>query len=392
MDFFANTTSKSGVIRVPKKKVQIVPPPQVFKKKPRVKVRKIEDQDNIQHIHEQVLSFFDEELRKIEGMENYKSQLKWINKHGLSKYERNQALKQIKKVDHQIFELRNERRKTEYLRLTKPILEKYKIEIRKPIKIDFLSNKVTNNEEKDQIVNAFLNLAEQHISIERKKNENDGEAKCTECQGEELIHRNGNVICIECGLEEQILITTDASFKDIDRVNTSSRYEYDRHTHFRDAINNIQGKQNVKIKDEIYDILNQCVKQNKMSNVTPEHLLLFMKENGLSKYYDHVYLIHKRMTGIDCAPNISMYETELYIRHEMILPIYNEVKPKDKKNFINAHYVLLQILRQLGWEPHRTDYEILKTRDKLIEHDDTWLKICERLNSPQSPWVFYPTV
>lgn len=399
MDFFKikTRTDVDPTVFQPTRKKTKRSLPAAFRQKSKIRVREVkaQDQDNITMIHEKVLRYFEDELHRIQDLEQQKNDMRWIQENGMSRYEKNQAGYEIERIDNEIREIKEEKEKKRYLSVMRPLLNQYYKIISKPIKINFLSNAAPVEEtEKEEVTNTILDLAEKYIPIERDKKTKKEVSKCNGCGGDDLQMSDGQSLCLDCGLIDQVLTTTDACFKDIDRVNTSSRYEYDRHTHFRDEIRNMTGTQNVRIKPEVYDILRKCIEQNQISmdKLTPDNLLLFMKENRLAKCYEHIYLIFKELTGRSCSPDINKYEAELLERHEMILKIWNEVKPPGKKNFINARYVLIQMLRQLGWEPHRTAFSVLKTREKLIEHDQIWKKICERLNSPTSEWIFYPTV
>ena len=51
---------------------------------------------------------------------------------------------------------------------------------------------------------------------------------------------NSVYICLLCGSQQEVILHT-SSYKDIDRINISSKYTYDRKVHFRDCINQYQG-------------------------------------------------------------------------------------------------------------------------------------------------------
>ena len=95
-----------------------------------------------------------------------------------------------------------------------------------------------------------------------------------------------------------------SSYNDIDRVNISSKYMYDRKVHFRDCIKQYQGKQNSTIPDKIYQELEEQFKlhhillgdknthkKERFKNLTKNHILLFLKDLGYSNHYENVHLI-----------------------------------------------------------------------------------------------------
>jgi ribosomal protein S24E len=79
----------------------------------------------------------------------------------------------------------------------------------------------------------------------------------------------------------------NSSYTDIDRVNISCKYTYDRKVHFRDCINQYQGKQNSTIHQKIYDDLEiqferhhllhggkETNKEIRFKDVTKNHVLI----------------------------------------------------------------------------------------------------------------------
>ena len=65
------------------------------------------------------------------------------------------------------------------------------------------------------------------------------------------MHQKQNkIICNECS-HVHCIQSIQTSFKDIDRVNLSQKYKYKKKVHFRDTVNQYQGKQNKKIEIEL---------------------------------------------------------------------------------------------------------------------------------------------
>ena len=92
------------------------------------------------------------------------------------------------------------------------------------------------------------------------------------------------------------------------------------------------------------------------------------------------------MTGTP-SPNISHLEHQLYAFFDEIEPIYERVKSPKRTNFLNGQFVLFKLLQKLKYPCKEEDFYILKTRDKMIEHDKMWSKICNELQ-----WTFISTV
>lgn len=205
-----------------------------------------------------------------------------------------------------------------------------------------------------------------------------------------LIHDN-NFVCEICGVVNNQLKST-VSYKDIDRINLSTKYTYDRKTHFRDCISQFQGKQNSYIPKEVYEHIytemiqlglipnnySELPKSIVFENITKEQILLFMKQLGYSKYYEDIVLIYHEITGKN-TPDITHLENDLLKDFDLLTELYDKQIKKEKKtsrkNFINTQYVLYQLLRRHKYPCKKEDFNILKTIDLKYHHDT----ICQEL-------------
>ena len=160
-----------------------------------------------------------------------------------------------------------------------------------------------------------------------------------------------------------------------------------------------QGKQNKYIDDSVYEILERCFEQSgintkndkgKYNMITKDHIKMFLQENSLYKYYEDINLIYYKITGIQC-PNIDTYEKVLLDDFEKLLAVYDRVIKQDfnysRTNFLNSYYVLYQLLKKNSFPCKETDFPIIKTIDRKLEHDEIYEKCCTILG-----WVFYATV
>ena len=192
----------------------------------------------------------------------------------------------------------------------------------------------------------------------------------------------------ECGGETE-LVASSSSYKDVERVNVGSKYTYDKRTHFRDCMNQFQGKQNSTIPQKVYDaletqfdlhglLIKSDKKQMKFSRIKKEHVLLFLKETGFSKHYEDAVLIHFNLTGTK-PPDIGDLETLILNDFDKLVDTYEKIFKGDKKiqrkNFINNQYVLYQLLRRHKYACDVSEFNILKTVERKSYHDD----ICRQL-------------
>ena len=198
------------------------------------------------------------------------------------------------------------------------------------------------------------------------------------------------MICNNCGLSINTLIQ-NSSFKDSERINIIPKYTYNRKTHFKDCINQFQGKQQVNIKQQVYDDLikqfelnhllvgdSDTSKEQRYSKITKKHIHLFLKETKNSKHYEDINLIYHTITGKK-TNDISHLERQLIQDFDLLTQTYDKLfknnKDIERKSFINSQYVLYQLLSRHKYKCNKDEFNILKTTDRQTFHDD----VCKEL-------------
>jgi len=131
-----------------------------------------------------------------------------------------------------------------YTMETFDILGEYRKILETPIRMNF-SGKVVKNTEmdgrKEELMHKYLEIAQKYTQIDNPINKKH-KLMCDNCQNTknfEVIESNVYV-CLKC-FSQQTIFKNITSYNDIDRVNMSSKYTYDRKVHFRDCINQFQG-------------------------------------------------------------------------------------------------------------------------------------------------------
>ena len=325
-----------------------------------------------------------EEIEKLIKEEN-------ISHHTLIKLE--QELNTLKKL---IKDIEEDRSYNFYIMETTPIIEKYKELLKNPVQLCFTGRKnakTEETEEKNIIINIYLKIArnyEHNIDITRHGHSDVQQNICLHCRNKKFDIVDSNYICTKCGTLLEML-NHASSYKDIERVNITTKYTYDPKIHFRDCINQFQGKQNATISPKVYETLinqfelhsllkgdSQSPKSVRFENITKDHIYLFLKETGYSKHYEDIVLIYYNITG-NKPDDIGYLEPILLQDFDVLTNIYDQIYRKDRKierkNFINTQYVLFQLLKRHKYPCKKEDFNILKTTDRQSFHDD----ICKTL-------------
>lgn len=285
-------------------------------------------------------------------------------------------------------------------------IEKYKQIISIPIKVNFMGKQtnIDNNKDKHNIINRYISISNSYI-----KNLNipielsicshiDNIVSCHNCKSTDIIVKDYDFYtCNNCfSLLYNTFVNT--SYADNKRVNINTRYTYIRRTHFKDCIMQFQGKQNITIPKQVYNSLENELNKHyllvgtkntpreiRFKKITKKHISIFLKELGYSKHYENINLIHYNMTGKK-PHDISHLEEILLNDFDILTELYDKrFGNGSRRNFINIHYVLYQLLRRHNYKIILDDKIIIKTVERKYFYDEICKKLFEELG-----WNHYP--
>jgi len=212
---------------------------------------------------------------------------------------------------------------------------------------------------------------------------------CEGCHKGELIPMDdeGVLICNNCSQNFQYLIENEKpSYKEPPKE--VCFYAYKKINHFKEILAQFQGKETTQIPQEVIENLKQQIKKERIDlrKITYYETKALLKKLGYNKYYEHINFIKDKL-GIK-PPIISqeLEETLCNFFMEIQYP-YAKHCPDYRVNFLHYYYVLYQLFELLGEKQYLAEIPMLKDREKLIEQDAIWKKICEELD-----WEFIATV
>jgi len=345
---------------------------------------------DILSINAKILEKFQLERLKLGLYISRLAELKKTLESNISVKAQNEIKKSIELLEKTIENIQNDRELNFYIVESNKYIEQYNLFLKTPQKLSFIGKPVNNNKEKLEIVQKYIEIAQKYINITPINiNEKKIAIVCDNCPNKKKFIIDGNIyICNDCGCQQEILQYT-SSYKDSDRVNISQKYTYDRKVHFRDCMNQYQGKQNCTIEQKVYDDLEKMFENHhlligtkdtprgtRFANITKETILMFLKELKYSKHYENVTLIHYNITGIK-PDDISHLEDKLTSDFDLLVETYDKhFKNKiDRVNFISTQYVLFQLLQRHKHQCKKEDFVILKTIDRKSFHDEIALEL-----------------
>ena len=211
---------------------------------------------------------------------------------------------------------------------------------------------------------------------------------CKVCYKGELIplEDEGVLVCNTCSRSIPYLIENEKpSYKEPPKE--VCFYAYKRINHFKEILAQFQGKETTQIPIDVIENIKMQIKKERIeiSQITNAKTKEILKKLGYNKYYEHIPFIKDKL-GIKppiMSPELEETLCNLFI--ELQSP-YSKYCPDDRVNFLNYYYTAYKLCELLGEEKYLPFFPMLKDKEKRIEQDVIWKKICEELN-----WEFIYT-
>jgi hypothetical protein len=215
---------------------------------------------------------------------------------------------------------------------------------------------------------------------------------CEVCRKGELIPQDeeGILICNNdrCGkFITYIVYSSKPTNKE--PPNEVSYTAYIRLNHFKEILSQFQAKETTQIPDDVIERIKSRIKKERIkhySEINYDKMRDILRKLGLNKYFEHIQYINS-IFGI--KPPIMNEEL-----HETLCVLFIEIQkpwalhcPANRTNFFNYTYTLYQLCVLLDQVQYLPYIPMMKDREKQLEQDMIWKKVCNDLD-----WEFFPTV
>jgi hypothetical protein len=212
---------------------------------------------------------------------------------------------------------------------------------------------------------------------------------CQYCRLGELIplEDDGVLICNKCSRHIPYLIENEKpSYKEPPKE--VCFYAYKRINHFKEIIAQFQGKETTQIPPEVIENIKLQVKKERttIAQITNLKTKEILKKLGYNKYYEHIPFIKDKL-GIKPPVMSAEFEETLFNLFMELQAPYSKFCPDDRVNFLNYYYTAYKLCELLGETHYLEHFPMLKDREKRIDQDNIWKKICLELD-----WEFIPTI
>jgi hypothetical protein len=304
----------------------------------------------------------------------------------------------ILKIHHVLLSKMTENETFFYLLDTSEIVDEYKHMLETPITISFFDTAAPpqiscTTSQKQQLFAQYLQIVNDLVTKYKIQVETvptthtESTDSCVSCDQSELtesIDFEGIMICTNCGFQDntrKLLSSMKISHSDSERINICSKYTYEKRSHFINCIDQFQGKTKTEIEPAALRLLHDEMTKYRLtpSTLTKEHVLLFIKDLKLSKYYGDINIIYHKLTGKELH-DISHLIDHLKDDFDTFVKVYYKLYPQEteRRNF-NYQQLLFQLLSRHKYPCASSDFNFLKTIERKTYHEDICKQIFEIL-------------
>ena len=277
---------------------------------------------------------------------------------------------------------------------------------------DYFENKkeISEGQNKTTILNSFFKTKENINNLDNSNTLNNNLQKyminnnenfhdvnnyvietdiCKRCNKGELIpvDNEGVVICNKCSVSLKYIVEHDKpSYKEPPKE--VCFYAYKRINHFREILAQFQAKESTQIPEEVLENIKIQIKKERINveQINNKKAKEILKKLGYNKYYEHIPFIKDKLGIRPPIMTQELEETLCNLFMDIQAP-YSKFCPDDRVNFLNYYYTVYKLCELLNQSQFLSYFPMLKDREKRIEQDEIWKKICGDLD-----WEFIPTI
>ena len=185
-----------------------------------------------------------------------------------------------------------------------------------------------------------------------------------------------------------MVVSDMPSFRDPPKERNN--YAYKKINHLNEILNQFQAKESTVIPEEVMHEVVLELRKRRISNIAElneDDIREILKKLGRSKYYEHSAHILSRLNGNPPPTITPEIEEKIRAMFQEIQAPYLLFCPNDRTNFLSYSYILYKFFELLELDEYKVYFRLLKSRDRLIAHDQIWKQICEYLK-----WEFIQSV
>jgi hypothetical protein len=193
-------------------------------------------------------------------------------------------------------------------------------------------------------------------------------------------------MCYECGI---FFDTPVYEVTDLHNYKVYQKRDYKKLDHFKEVLNQFQGKEMRDIPDKVI----QCIRERLPYNL--EHVSdqtginitrIILRQSKMTKYSENSHYIWALASNRQPPYIKKLVEDKLIRYFKAIVQVYEPLKGEKRNSFMNYYYVLYKLLHLMKEYELLPYIPLLRTKQRIREHDRMWFRICLELD-----WTYYPT-
>lgn len=354
---------------------------------------------NIYDLHEKRLEYFESEKKKLP---EYYKELKRLKEDIKTVYDISQKWEisnKIETLNSRIVLIEDDTELNNYLLEFVSIVNNYnetdntfEDTTQKGIMDSFVNASINNT--RTELYNEYIkkfNPELKNITVNKLGNKNC----CKKCESENLYYnsKTSSETCNDCGLTSYILFNEENGVSYTENLEQVSVFNYKRNNHFQECLNQLQAKENTTIPPIIIQSLAAEFKKYNITNpklFTPKLVKVYLRKLEYNKYYEHIPTIINEFCGLPAPRLTPELEQQLKIMFDEIqapFEKYRLIICPARKNFLNYNYIFYKMCQLLNKDEFLNCFPLLKSREKLYEHDQIWKGICKDLR-----WEFIASI
>lgn len=163
---------------------------------------------------------------------------------------------------------------------------------------------------------------------------------------------------------------------------------YKRVSHFMERLAQLQGQERVVYPDGLVEALRTQIQRLRIQPVhlSPQTVRFLLKKLRKPQFFENCNSLANLLGGFQLPKLNDELKEKLRTMFLVIQNPFEECSPPGRKNFLSYNFVLRKFLEILEQDHLLAFFPPLKSRDKNVEQELVWQRMCEKLD-----WPYYPT-
>jgi hypothetical protein len=159
-----------------------------------------------------------------------------------------------------------------------------------------------------------------------------------------------------------------------------------RFNHFKYWLQRLQGNETNRLTATDLHEIQQKLSEQPYEPITFTRMRFVLRKLKKHRFYNNTYFLLKHFTGTPLFQLDRHHEQALLDMFRKIQESFAESR-EYRINMLSYPYLIRKFAEILEWEDIVSQIPVLRSREKLREHDKIWINICHKMG-----FVFYPSL